>query len=344
MLGRRRKNDLENRILDDRKNKKTPDSRNFVQKTKDLYQSQTENWLLLQDGIQNLSETKTKVFSEANAQVILQYNPQRIRSTAANLNPDSVAHRACFLCSENLPEGQKAMVVEKQFLLLCNPYPIFREHFTVVNVEHLRQQISGYLENLLNIARSVSPEFSIFYNGPECGASAPDHLHFQICPRNSTPLEKEYGLNTKAITTIFDSSQISVSATKSLGRNYFTIVSSQKNKLIEIFDFLYDLLSEMYSAVEEPMLNIFAWYTSGNWIIKIFPREKHRPDQYYREGNEQWLISPAAVDLAGLIITPSENNFNMLKLEDIKNIFSQVTISNEYFEYLIVKLKRYLEN
>ncbi|NLT51664.1 MAG: DUF4922 domain-containing protein [Ignavibacteria bacterium] len=340
MLGKKKKTIFENRIFNE---DSLNNSISMPEKIKSLFRNQLKTWSMLQNGVENLSKIKIKNFIIDESEIIIQLNPQRIKSTTAEIKKKNNDKSECILCLENLPSDQKGLVLDKQFLVLCNPYPIFDSHFTIVNIAHIPQQISDYFPEMLDIAKSVSPYFSIFYNGPLCGASVPDHLHFQLCAQNFVPLEKEHNKSLEKEQILLTDKNLSLTSSNISGRKFFTFSSSSKSILSDSFNYFYDVFAGINLSAEEPKMNIFCWYENNKWIIKIFPRQNHRPSQYYYEDDRKLVVSPASVDLCGIIVTPSEETFLKITADDIKDIFKQASLSNEYFEYLLHKMKNRLK-
>lgn len=277
----------------------------------------------------------------------VQWNPARIVSTSAKIDASTIAHRPCFLCDINRPDEQKSLPVLGKYEVLVNPYPIIPQHFTVPLMHHQNQAILGHYEDMLNILLSMD-NMLMFYNGPHCGASCPDHMHFQACSRGIVPLERDwdelYRFNRSRIFPVtceefVEASQIKAFA-EDMGiyslRGYacpaFIIVSNNAESGMTLFKRIYDVLP-IADGEEEPRMNILAWTYASSFdgtqriVSIIIPRTKHRPDCYYAEGDEQMLISPGALDMAGLIITPRECDFKKLTPEIATDIISECGIS-----------------
>jgi ATP adenylyltransferase/5',5'''-P-1,P-4-tetraphosphate phosphorylase II len=185
---------------------------------------------------------------------------------------------------------------------------------------------------MLNLAKDLAQYYSVFYNGPKCGASAPDHLHFQACSNNVMPIETELkNITPQKGTLLFEENNTAVYGISNYLRNLFLIKSSDKEKAVSQFEALLKTIQTETNSSEEPMMNIIALY-DNEWKILVFPRAKHRPTQYFYEGEERMLISPAAVDFGGQLITPREEDFKKITKDDIADIFSQTTISDEVFK------------
>jgi hypothetical protein len=260
--------------------------------------------------------------------VRLQYNPQRIVSSGAKVDRASIVERPCFLCVANLPESQKGILYRKQFLVLCNPAPIFPQHFTVSHVDHLCQLIDGHVATFLAIARDLGGRYTVFYNGPKCGASAPDHLHFQACSSGVIPVEKDVQdtARRKRERTI---DGVSLFTIGQLGRGVIVLEGSDRGNVERLTRRSIAATGAVTEAAAEPMVNVLCTYVDDFWRVIILPRRKHRPEAYFREGPEKLLISPATVDIGGLIITPVEKDFLRVDARLVEEIFHEVCVSEE---------------
>jgi len=156
-----------------------------------LCEHQKASWELASKNYKLLSSVESKRYYFGSYKIETQHNPKRIKSSAAKTDKESIEKRKCFLCRENLPEEQKGILLHNEYLILCNPYPIFDYHFTISKLVHTPQLIKSNLIDMLAISKVLS-DFTVFYNGPDCGASAPDHFHFQACTKGAMPVEKEY--------------------------------------------------------------------------------------------------------------------------------------------------------
>ncbi len=303
-----------------------------------LMEHQKENWNLLAQNFSALDEIKQKHFQFDNFEIAVQYNPKRIISSSAKVDEKSIKERKCFLCVENLPHEQKGILHRSKFLILANPYPIFKNHFTIANIEHREQNIFECFEEMLCIAQELNC-FNIFYNGPKCGASAPDHLHFQAAPKNILPIENEIEkLKNERSEIIFKNDKIVIYAVENYLRRLLIVESKFKNEIITVFEKFYEIFQSLSKTFDEPLMNIICRYENSNRQVLIFPREKHRPAFFYEEGDKNILISPAVIDLGGVLITPLEKDFEKIDKEIIKEIYRQITIPKEYFEFIKVKL------
>ncbi len=309
-----------------------------------LLEEQKKNWTQLHVGYKSLETVKARSFKFDGFEIKVQFNPGRIKSSAAKVDPKSIEERKCFLCYENLPPDQKGIPYKTEYLILSNPFPIFPEHFTLPNINHFPQNIKESFGIILSFAKDLGKYYTVFYNGPKCGASAPDHLHFQAGNKNFMPFEKEFeGLKKKYGEEIFSSRTLSVCGTDDGLRRYISIEGTDSDEIGSVFDVFYGLYASLFSSGEEPMMNILSlYYDSSGWRVVIFLREKHRPSHYYAEGDDRILLSPASVDIGGVCITPLEEDFNKITSDKIVEIFKEVEISKEYFEYIKASLKKEL--
>lgn len=302
-----------------------------------LIQEQKSEWTLAQSNFEALSTVKSKDFSFDGFSIRVQFNPARIQSTAAKVDPKSIQERKCFLCSQNLPAVQRGLAYGNDYTILVNPFPIFPEHFTIPTNEHIDQLILDKYADMLDLAKSLDT-YSIFYNGPKCGASAPDHAHFQAGNQGFMPLEDD--VNTLKPETVYVDTDMQVSLLKNYFRNGILIKSKSKEKAVDFFKFLYSQL-EIKDGEKEPMMNIVTWYKNDTLFSCIFPREKHRPDCFFAEGDANLLISPASVDMGGVFITPQEKDFEKITAQDLESILKEVCLSDEKAGHLIANLRKY---
>lgn len=304
-----------------------------------LLEDQKNTWGFLKKNYESLNEIKVRSFDFEYFQVKLQFNPARIKSSSADVSPEAVENRECFLCINELPAEQNGLRYDKNFIILCNPYPIFEEHFTIVNRKHSEQTLIGHFDDLLNLSRDLGSKYSVYYNGPRCGASAPDHMHFQAGSKNATPLELEYeSLKQNPDIFILQTSKISIRFFENHLRFFLSIESGNKGEILYAFKTFVKAYKKISPPKEEPMMNLSVSYDKDKWRVILFPRGKHRPLQFYSKGEDKLMISPAAVDLSGLIIVPRSEDFEKATQEDIVNVFQQVSLTKEYFEYLKKKL------
>lgn len=311
----------------------------WADRIKKLLEDQKPAWKLLESNYKNLTHVETRTIEFDGFIVRVQNNPARINSTGADVSPDAIENRKCFLCVDNLPAEQIGLKYDKNFIILCNPYPIFEEHFTIINKRHSEQTLIGHFDDFLNLSMSLGKYYNVFYNGPKCGASAPDHMHFQAVPKNTTPLSQSLDIIKNSDQHfLLKSSKIEIRFAENMLRNFILMESGNKGELLYAFKIFIKALRKISISSEEPMMNLTASYDGEKWSVIIFPRAKHRPKQYFEEGEKKLLVSPAAIDLEGLLILPSEEDFKKINADDIIDIYKQVGITKEYFEYIKKKL------
>jgi len=300
-----------------------------------LLAQQKRSWETLRNGYAGLASVETKVFEIDGFTCRVQFNPGRITSSAAQVDEKSIRERKCFLCSENLPDAQRGLKYDNDYIILCNPFPIFPEHFTIPHVQHIPQEIRSSFPVLLQLSKDFSERYTVFYNGPKCGASAPDHLHFQAGEKGFMPIEDEYErLIVSVGEKVADVGGLLVFAAEDFLRKFISFESDNALLLQKGFDAFYSVAQELSSSNDEPMLNILSSYQDGEWRVIIFPRAKHRPSFFFEEGEKQMLISPAAVDFGGVVITPVEYDFDRITQEHLIQMFNEVSISEPIFTIL----------
>lgn len=296
----------------------------YQQKADALFESQKQDWPLLGENWRSLEDVRLRNFYFDGYSIRVQFNPERITSSAAKVDQKSIENRPCFLCPENRPPEQKLLMFEDQYEILCNPYPIFHKHFTVVRPDHTPQVIDTEFSGMLDLGRALTG-LVVFYNAPACGASAPDHMHFQAGNRGFLPMEEELGnLIGSYGDRVIEKRDLKLTAIDDGLRRFFLLESTEKQALMNAFSKL-SLYARQLQDGKESMLNILCNYRD-TWQLMIFPREKHRPWQYFEEGEKHIMLSPASVDMGGILITPLEKDFIKITKEDIMDIFSQVCL------------------
>ncbi len=304
-----------------------------------LVQQQKETWELAGKNYAALADVQVREFDYGHFQIHVHHNPGRMRSSSAVTDPHTIAQRPCFLCARNLPPEQKGLLFDNDYLILANPFPIFPVHLTIPHLEHIPQRLEHFFPSMLDLSRSLSG-FTVFYNGPRCGASAPDHFHFQAGISGFLRIEKELDVlkrdHTKAY---FQKKEVDIFAVENYLRKFFALVSSDKNAIIDAFDFIYSFLAK--DTIDEPMLNVLAWYAEEKWHIVFFPREKQRPSHFFESGDKQIIVGPAAVEMGGILILPRHEDFERISPDTIADIYSEVTLSSSSFNQLVNVLREY---
>lgn len=328
----------------------------FQQEIEQLFQEQTHSWELAKENYQALEQYQSRIkkiekwIDNKSLEAELFLNPKRILSATAQTDAVSIHSRPCFLCPTNRPKEQ-AFLNYRNYQILVNPYPIFKRHFTIVDKEHKSQSIAGRFKDMIELT-DIMAEYFLLYNGPECGASAPDHAHFQACGKEETMLGVYHDREE-----LIDNDKVQI--------NYadfpFCFINIQaKNKKImsRIFHLIYDILATNNNG-KEPMMNILVWYGlqrpkdffGDNYEYEfeseaglpynciIFLRSKHRPDCYYAKGDEQILISPAIAEMNGVFPVVREEDMEKLTPEKIYDIYQEISISKEKLQEIAERIK-----
>lgn len=314
----------------------------YVNAAKQLLRLQRKDWSQLDSGYKNLISIKTKSFWFNGFKIGLQFNQGRFKSTSAKVDADTIQNRKCFLCDENLPIEQKGIKILPGYILLSNPYPVFPEHFTIVSIIHKPQEILSSFNDLIKISKILSGGYSLIYNGPRCGASAPDHLHFQAGTKQFMPIENDFhSLKNEFGEFIFEDEIGTITVIDDGLRRFISLETNDENMLSKIFNRVYKIYTRLNSGEGEPMLNIICnYFEDYGWSVIIFLRSKHRSFHYYLEEENRILLSPAAIDLGGVCITPAEKDYEKIDKELLKNILSEVSLNKESLEYIKTELKK----
>jgi hypothetical protein len=300
-----------------------------------LLRQQQGTWDMLRRGYESLATVETRSFDFDGFQVKVQFNPGRITSSSAKVDDRSIRERKCFLCPANLPEDQRGILYRDEYLVLGNPFPIFPEHFTIPHIEHRPQLIFPALNVLLDLTRELSPDYTIVYNGPRCGASAPDHLHLQAGTAGFMPFESNIRTLTKDQGEIlYEDPGIRAFSLRNYLRTVIVLESSDQSILEKAFRGMVEAYSRIEGGSEEPMMNLLSFISGGRNILAMFARSKHRPSFFYAEGEDRILLSPAAVDLGGVMTLPLEKDFRRMSREIIIQAFEEVSLPEETFSVL----------
>jgi len=302
-----------------------------------LFESQLNRWPLMKTNYYALKNVQTKSFWFDGFKLNIQYNPGRIISTSAIVDEATIANRPCFLCLKNLPEEQKGIILIENFILLCNPYPIFPTHFTIASLTHKPQRISEYFDEFLELSKLLSPKYSLIYNGPACGASAPDHLHFQAGTKNMVPIQNDIQQMKNDYGNIVQENEAITTSFINDGLRKLIFIESDDQSLIEkSFRKIFKVYEEVSHTEPEPMMNLLCSYDKEfGWNLIIFLRSKHRPVLFYKNDPVKILVSPAAIDMGGLIITPREKDFVKLDKDLLRQIINEVSFDSNIFESMI---------
>jgi len=291
-------------------------------KVEELFERQLREWPQLAKGIEGLARATTRPVRIDWFEVFIRHIPHRMGSTTASVDRESVAKRPCFLCAQNLPAEEEGLPFDENFTIYCNPFPIVDRHLTIAHREHGSQRIANQFGNMLDIAATL-PKYFVVYNGPECGASAPDHMHFQAGSRELFPIERD----TVALTDII---------VPNYARNVFLLRGRDRSALIDRMDRAIDLLAEATGRRPEPMVNIAVFHERGEWVTYLFPRGKHRPEVFH---TGELTVSPASIDLCGIFVVPMAEHFEKITGDGIAAIFREVTLPDDQFQEVAGRLE-----
>lgn len=294
----------------------------MIHEVEELFERQTRVWPQLAQGVEGLAHATTRPVRIDWFDIFIRHIPHRMASTTASVDRESIANRPCFLCAGNLPAEEEGLRFDENFTIYCNPFPIVDRHLTIAHRKHGAQRVANQFGNMLDLA-SALPGYFVIYNGPECGASAPDHMHFQAGSRVLFPIGKD----TAGLTGITIPNYI---------RNVFLLRGRDRSALIHRMDRAIDLLAETTRKRPEPLVNIAVFHEDGEWVAYLFPRGKHRP-QVFHTG--ELTVSPASIDLCGIFVVPLAQDFERITGGTIAAIFREVTLPDHQFQEVARKLE-----
>ena len=300
----------------------------------DFFHNQLNQW---QDVARRFEELKGVQLREVGS-ALAQFNPARLVSTGAKIDKATLAKRPCFLCEKNRPGEQIVLPFGEGFDILVNPFPILPVHFTIPSRHH---QLQAIAENYVQIHRLLRayPQLMVFYNGPKCGASAPDHLHFQAGTSDMLPLQRDWQrLRETSVPLLKLNDAEGIYEIKDYICPALAIVSHTEKNDVELFNYLYEALP-LKGDETEPMMNIVAWRSEEGFVSVVFPREKHRPDCYSSVGEAQCLVSPGSLDMAGLLILPRQSDFEGMTAERAEAVLREVSLSNEAMGEVVKRIR-----
>jgi len=289
-----------------------------------------------------MKRAQTRCIELGASWVLCQYTPHRITSVSARVDPVSVRKRPCFLCPQNLYPEEKGLAYTEDYLILCNVSPIFDLHLVITHCQHVPQSIQPHFDMALRVAQDLSPDFVLIYNGPRCGASAPDHLHLQAFPAQNLPLPAQLWVDdlSGADGIVMNCETIRIAAPTGFSRNFLTFESRDPSILSHWFRQTLQILAQIEPVSSEPMINLVMAHGGKGWKMILFPRGKHRPDCYHREGDNQLLISPGAIDMAGVFVIPRQRDFHRVDATILRDIYKEVSLDENRFSRVIAELIR----
>lgn len=299
-----------------------------------LFEEQLAEWPLAAANYKALDNVELKEFELSGMPIKAQFNPARAVSSSAKVDAASVKARKCFLCEENRPAKQRGIIWQDKYVILVNPYPIFRRHLTIPDLTHTDQRIDGRIADMMRLAYELEG-YTVFYNGPRCGASAPDHMHFPAGSNGLMTIKDATMRTLHSIVAEEKSGAVRLSLSERLPFPFFVIDATPEDGA-EMFGRLYRSLPE---DGEEPMMNILCYRTVGGVRTIVVPRKRHRPSFYGTEGDGCMMISPASVDVGGVIITPRAQDFKKIDAETVKRMFDEVCMDKNDIKDIVNKIK-----
>lgn len=304
-------------------------------------------WPLAAENYRSLKKAGSKVLSIGGLPVTVQLNPCRRISSEASLDKESINRRPCFLCPENRPAEQTNMEFEgrkgRRYRVTLNPYPIFPSHLVISSFEHTPQSIWHRYQDLLDFVRENN-EYLGFYNGPESGASAPDHMHFQACPQGLTPLQNRVDEllaagDDKTLDYLTNVKEARLFHLNEYARGVFVLCGATAKSTAKLFYRLLDC-APVPDGSSEPKMNIIAWCHEGEYRTAVIFRERHRPHNYSSSGADHLAMSPGCADLAGVYVTTREEDFDKLDARLLSQVVREVAASEETEKEIIWRLTR----
>lgn len=306
-------------------------------------QDQLSVWTLAASNFRSLKSAQTREMEVGGLKVRIQHNPCRISSTTADVSPEVIAARKCFLCVENRPKEQFHLKFEgrkrRSYNIQVNPYPIFPSHLVIARDIHTPQSIWHYFVDMMDLARKY-PDFLVFYNGPHSGASAPDHMHFQACPKDMMPLQvavdEFLSKEETPLTTLQDARLYHFPG---FCRGVYALAAKTPKSLAKLFYLLADS-APMVDGEDEPRLNMFAYCGGGEYRCIVVLRSQSHSHHYFSEGEDHLTMAPGAADMAGVLVCPCREDFDKLTPELLSEMIAEVTLSEQDEEMVAWRLSR----
>jgi hypothetical protein len=289
-----------------------------------LFAQQRATWPALREGEAALELLHRKTLHSDGDSIIVQLNPARRRSTQAKTDATSVAARACFLCPQNMPPEERGVAFE-DLVVLPNPYPVLPLHCTIACRQHVPQRIAGRMGMFLRLAAAIGPDLAALYNGPRCGASAPDHFHFQAAAARE--------ISILAQTLSFASGR-SPTAHASFGRNMLVFNSTDVAQVQAGIEQTITTLGQIENSADEPMFNLIAHHDAGRYKAILFPRAAHRPACHFATGPEHLSVSPAILEMSGVLVTTEPDHFERIDAHLAQAIYAEVSLAADSFKRL----------
>lgn len=288
-----------------------------------FYRKQLEDWEQARNNFALLEQAQYKSFDFPGYTISTQYNPGRMVSSKARIDINFISQRPCFLCKNNRPDEQIELDFKDRYYILVNPYPIAPYHLVIADKEHCVQNICGRVEDMIDLATELS-DYTILYNGPQAGASAPDHFHFQAIKKGFLPVKEE----VENFVSSYPSSDKRLEMCHL--RRCVILRAGSKDELTQLFDETCLLLQKQQNTENEAKMNLILWQDGSSFVMLIFPRKQHRPYQFDETGDKQILIGPGVVDMGGILVTPRKEDFEKIDKDLLINIYTQLTWKEKF--------------
>lgn len=293
----------------------------------EFIKSQLQEWPMAAGNFEALNGVKVKELDVDGMTIKVQFNPARIVSSSAKVDAKSLKERKCFLCAQNRPDVQRGIEwgPDGKYIVLINPFPIFPRHLTIPDQSHVDQLVFDRIKDMMDLAAELD-EYTVFYNGPKCGASAPDHMHFQA--GNSDFLTIGPALENAELKEVVVEEDAKLYLCDSLPLNVFVIDAKDHEKGAALFKKLYKAMPQKEGETE-PMMNLLCYATPAGERLVVIPRKQHRPSFYGTEGEGKMLLSPASVDMGGVFITPLEKDYVAMDADLVRTIFGELCLNKQ---------------
>ena len=310
----------------------------------DFFEQQLRSWPDAERRFQDLENVEVKNFSWHHIKLSAQFNPARIVSTGAKVDKEAINHRPCFLCEHNQPAEQMHLYAYGNYQLCINPFPILPYHFTFPARRHVKQMARPMVGALCRLAMNM-PDFVVFYNGAQCGASAPDHAHLQLGAKGKIPLQRDWEAYESQLEPVYTlGNDRGIYLLRKFVYPLFVLKLSGDEEQFLLFERLLKALP-LVDGEDEPRFNLLGWRQKSSdagkdsMLLLLIPRKKLRPECYFKEGEEQYLISPGSIDMGGLVITPRREDFDRLTGEKIASILQEVTLGKAEVEVCVDRIR-----
>ena len=309
-------------------------------------------WPMAAENYRNLKKAETRTLPVGGLNVVLQYNPARKISSEAKLDKKSISERPCFLCPENRPREQYDIDFEgrkgKRYRITLNPYPIFPSHLVISSTDHTPQSIWHRYPDMLDFV-ATNRKYACYYNGPESGASAPDHMHFQGCPRGMMPLENAVdkllgsARSHSELECLTNLKEAKLYHLNMFTRGIFVLRGATPKSVTKLFYRLADCASMTLGGEPEPKFNVISWFEDNEYRSLVIFRSKHRPHNYFSDGPDHLSMSPGCADMGGVMVAPEESDYEKMTPELLSQVISEVSIGEDDEKALVWRLTRHQE-